>query len=149
MSRPDAEPSLHDDAARAGWLYYVGGMTQDQIAAELGISRQRAQRLVSRAMAEGLIQVRLNHRIGACLELEASLRDRFGLDRVRFAPGLGADGDFRIHEDISELDRVGSIRRGAHGASAQRRPATPHGPCRWCAASRARAPLAQRDPYPG
>lgn len=93
MSRPDTEPSLHDSAARAGWLYYVGGMTQDQIAAELGISRQRAQRLVSRAMAEGLIQVRLNHRIGACLELEASLRDRFGLDRVRVAPGLGAGAD--------------------------------------------------------
>lgn len=93
MSRPDTEPSLHDAAARAGWLYYVGGMTQDQIAAELGISRQRAQRLVSRAMAEGLIQVRLNHRIGACLELEASLRDRFGLDRVRVAPGLGAGAD--------------------------------------------------------
>jgi DNA-binding transcriptional regulator LsrR (DeoR family) len=47
-------------------------MTQDQIAAELGVSRQRAQRLVSRAMAEGLIHVRLNHRIGACLDLEAA-----------------------------------------------------------------------------
>jgi predicted DNA-binding protein (UPF0251 family) len=65
------EPSLQDEAARAGWLYYVAGMTQDQIAAELGVSRQRAQRLVSRAMAEGLIHVRLNHRIGACLDLEA------------------------------------------------------------------------------
>ena len=32
-----------DLAARAGWLYYVGGMRQDQIAEELGISRQRAQ----------------------------------------------------------------------------------------------------------
>jgi DNA-binding transcriptional regulator LsrR (DeoR family) len=87
------EPSLQDEAARAGWLYYVAGMTQDQIATELGVSRQRAQRLVSRAMAEGLIHVRLNHRIGACLDLEAALRDRFGLDRVRVAPGLGAGAD--------------------------------------------------------
>jgi DNA-binding transcriptional regulator LsrR (DeoR family) len=87
------EPSLQDEAARAGWLYYVAGMTQDQIAAELGVSRQRAQRLVSRAMAEGLIHVRLNHRIGACLDLEAALRDRFGLDRVRVAPGLGVGAD--------------------------------------------------------
>ncbi len=87
------DPTLQDEAARAGWLYYVAGMTQDQIAAELGVSRQRAQRLVSRAMAEGLIHVRLNHRIGACLDLEASLRDRFGLDRVRVAPGLGAGAD--------------------------------------------------------
>ncbi|MEO8532022.1 MAG: sugar-binding transcriptional regulator, partial [Deltaproteobacteria bacterium] len=40
------EPDIpaNDDAARAGWLYYVGGLTQDQIAAEMGISRQRAQR---------------------------------------------------------------------------------------------------------
>jgi DNA-binding transcriptional regulator LsrR (DeoR family) len=88
-----AEPTLQDEAARAGWLYYVAGMTQDQIASELGVSRQRAQRLVSRAMAEGLIHVRLNHRIGACLDLEAALRDRFGLDRVRVAPGLGAGTD--------------------------------------------------------
>jgi DNA-binding transcriptional regulator LsrR (DeoR family) len=87
------EPSLQDEAARAGWLYYVAGMTQDQIAAELGVSRQRAQRLVSRAMAEGLIHVRLNHRIGACLDLEAALRDRFGLGRVRVSPGLGAGAD--------------------------------------------------------
>ena len=91
--RSEAEPSLHDDAARAGWLYYVGGMTQDQIAAELGVSRQRAQRLVSRAMSEGLIHVRLNHRIAACLDLEAALKDRFDLGRVRVAPGLGPGGD--------------------------------------------------------
>lgn len=92
MSKTD-DPSPLDEAARAGWLSYVGGLTQDQIAAELGISRQRAQRLVSRAMAEGLIQVRLNHRIGACLDLETALRARFGLDRVRVAPSVGAGGD--------------------------------------------------------
>ncbi len=94
MTRQDPEPTLHDDAARAGWLYYIGGLTQDQIAAELGVSRQRAQRLVSRAMTEGLIHVRLNHRIGACLDLETGLTDRFGLTRVRVSPGLGpvADG---------------------------------------------------------
>jgi DNA-binding transcriptional regulator LsrR (DeoR family) len=93
MSRLDADPTPQDDAARAGWLYYVGGLTQDQIAAELGISRQRAQRLVSRAMTEGLIHVRLNHRIGTCLDLESDLTDRFGLIRCRVSPGLGAGTD--------------------------------------------------------
>jgi DNA-binding transcriptional regulator LsrR (DeoR family) len=93
MNRMDPEPTLMDEAARAGWLYYVAGMTQDQIAAELGVSRQRAQRLVSRAMAEGLIHVRLEHKIGACLELEAALTRRFGLGHARVAPGLGAGAD--------------------------------------------------------
>ncbi|MEZ5796342.1 MAG: sugar-binding transcriptional regulator [Paracoccaceae bacterium] len=93
MTRSDAEPTAQDEAARAGWLSYVGGLTQDQIAAELGISRQRAQRLVSRAMAEGLIHVRLHHRIGACLDLETALKDRFGLQRARVMPSLGPGAD--------------------------------------------------------
>ncbi|MEY4697495.1 MAG: hypothetical protein RIT14_1923 [Pseudomonadota bacterium] len=90
---PDPDSSQSDDAARAGWLYYVAGKTQDQIARELGVSRQRAQRLVSRAMAEGLIHVRLEHPIAACLELEQALTDRFALTRCRVAPGLGQGGD--------------------------------------------------------
>ena len=93
MTQHDAEPSQSDDAARAGWLYYVAGMTQDQIARELGVSRQRAQRLVSRAMSEGLIHVRIEHPIAACLELEQALSDRFGLIRARVAPGLGPGAD--------------------------------------------------------
>ncbi len=93
MSRTDNELTQQDVAARAGWLYYVGGLTQDQIAAELGVSRQRAQRLVSRAMTEGLIHVRLNHRISACLDLEQAMTDAFGLTRCRVAPDLGPGGD--------------------------------------------------------
>ena len=92
MSR-DSDPSPQDEAARAGWLSYVGGLTQDQIAAELGISRQRAQRLVSRARDEGLIHVRLHHRIGACLDLETALKARFGLQRARVTPSLGQNAD--------------------------------------------------------
>lgn len=90
MNRIDPDSTSRDEAARAGWLSYVAGMTQDQIAAELGVSRQRAQRLVARAAAEGLIHVRLAHRLGPCLELEATLKRRFGLLKCRVAPGLGA-----------------------------------------------------------
>ena len=94
MSTPvEPEPSQSDEAARAGWMYYVGGMTQDHIARELGVSRQRAQRLVSRAMAEGLIHVRLNHRIASCLALEKALTERFSLLRCRVVPSLGAGAD--------------------------------------------------------
>lgn len=93
IDRPESDPSPQDDAARAGWLYYVAGLTQDQIARELGTSRQRAQRLVSRAMAERLIHVRLEHRVSACLHLEARLLERFGLKLARVAPSIGAEID--------------------------------------------------------
>ncbi|MGB8813484.1 MAG: sugar-binding transcriptional regulator [Paracoccaceae bacterium] len=91
--KPDIDATPLDDAARAGWLYYVGGLTQDQIARELGVSRQRAQRLVSRAMAERLIHVRLEHRVSGCLDLEAAMTRRFGLRLCRVAPSLGVGID--------------------------------------------------------
>lgn len=75
-----------DDAARAGWLYYVAGNTQDEIAAKLGISRQSAQRLVSLAVSERLVKVRLDHPLANCLELAARLRDRFGLRYCEVVP---------------------------------------------------------------
>jgi DNA-binding transcriptional regulator LsrR (DeoR family) len=89
----DTDATPLDDAARAGWLYYVAGLTQDQIAQELGVSRQRAQRLVSRAIAERLIRVRLEHRVSACLDLESALMRRFGLRLARVAPSLPAGLD--------------------------------------------------------
>jgi len=90
---PEGEETSLDQAARAAWLYYVGGQTQEQVARELGISRQRAQRLVSRAVAEGLIHFRLEHKLADCLELEARLKDRFCLRLARVVPGLGPGGD--------------------------------------------------------
>ena len=85
-ARQDNSATRLDDAARAGWLYYVAGNTQDQIAAKMGISRQSAQRLVSLSISEGLIKVRLDHPIGRCLDLAERLRARFGLDHCEVVP---------------------------------------------------------------
>src|SRR5260221_1235406 len=74
-----AEKSRLDDAARAGWLYFVAGNTQDEIARKLSVSRPSAQRLVSLALSERLITFRLDHPIAACMELAARLTERFGL----------------------------------------------------------------------
>ncbi|MGQ3164778.1 MAG: sugar-binding domain-containing protein, partial [Agrobacterium sp.] len=83
--RNDAHGRL-DDAARAGWLYYVAGRTQDEIAAAMGISRQSAQRLVSLAVAERLIKVRLDHPIAACLEKAERLKEKFDLRYIEVVP---------------------------------------------------------------
>jgi DNA-binding transcriptional regulator LsrR (DeoR family) len=75
-----------DDAARAGWLYYVAGNTQEEIASKMGISRQSAQRLVSLSVSEGLIKVRLDHPIGRCLDLAERLKARYGLAQCEVVP---------------------------------------------------------------
>ncbi|WP_062211018.1 sugar-binding transcriptional regulator [Aureimonas sp. AU12] len=87
MRKTREEPvSRLDDAARAGWLYYVAGKTQEEIAARLGISRQAAQRLVSLSVSAGLVRVRIEHPIGACLELARRLEETFGLVDAEVVP---------------------------------------------------------------
>ncbi|MDR3470790.1 MAG: sugar-binding transcriptional regulator [Devosia sp.] len=85
-SRQDTGSRRLDDAARAGWLYYVAGNNQEEIAQKLGVSRQTAQRLVSLSVSEGLIKVRLDHPIARCLELGAALKSRFALDLSEVVP---------------------------------------------------------------
>ena len=87
MSRPvESETTRLDDAARAGWLYYMAGNTQDEIGRKLGISRQSAQRLVTLAVTQRLIKMRLDHPIGRCQELAKGLIARFGLEYCEIAP---------------------------------------------------------------
>jgi DNA-binding transcriptional regulator LsrR (DeoR family) len=82
----ETEAGRLDDAARAGWLYYVAGNTQDEIARKLGVSRQSAQRLVSLAVSEKLVKVRLDHPIANCMELSQLLVEKFGLKICEIVP---------------------------------------------------------------
>ncbi|MCD7058787.1 sugar-binding transcriptional regulator [Pelagibacterium xiamenense] len=82
----DINKTKLDDAARAGWLYYVAGNTQDEIASKLGVSRQTAQRLVSLAVSEKLVKVRLDHPIAQCMDYAARLQAAYGLDEVEVVP---------------------------------------------------------------
>lgn len=83
---PKSEARKLDDAARAGWLYYVGGKTQEEIAKSLNVSRQTAQRMVALSVSEGLIKVRLEHPIAKCMDLKRALMARFGLAECIVVP---------------------------------------------------------------
>jgi DNA-binding transcriptional regulator LsrR (DeoR family) len=86
MASSDNDPSRLDDAARAAWLYFIAGNTQDEIARKLAVSRPTAQRLVSLAVSERLITFRLDHPIAACMELAAQLTARYGLQHCDVVP---------------------------------------------------------------
>lgn len=75
-----------EDAARAAWLYFIAGRTQDEIAAQLDLSRQAVQRLVALAVGDGLIKFRLDHPLAVGLALAERLRERFALAFCDVAP---------------------------------------------------------------
>lgn len=104
-----------DDAARAGWLYYVAGYTQDQIASEFGISRQSAQRMVSLAISEKLIKVRLDHPIANCMQLKKDLLEKYSLLECDVTPstadersttGLGEAGASMMEKYLSNEEPI-------------------------------------------
>src|SRR5204862_7550711 len=88
MAASDNEKSRLDEAARAGWLYFIAGHTQDEIARLLQVSRASAQRPASLCLTERLITFRLEHPIAACMEVAARLRD---LVRLVYCVAVPAD----------------------------------------------------------
>jgi DNA-binding transcriptional regulator LsrR (DeoR family) len=103
MATPDSERSRLDDAARAGWLYFIAGHTQDEIAKLLQVSRASAQRLVSLCLAERLITFRLEHPIAACMELASRLKDRFNLAHCEVVPTDPVHSNAGIAERCANL----------------------------------------------
>lgn len=75
-----------DTAARAAWLYYIAGKTQEEIAQRLATSRPAVQRLIAQASAEGLIKMRLDHPISACMVLAERLQQGYGLSFCQVVP---------------------------------------------------------------
>jgi DNA-binding transcriptional regulator LsrR (DeoR family) len=60
-------------------LYYEEELTQAQIAEQLRISRQKAQRLIRQARTEGIVQIAITPIMGIYSDLEKGLEKHFGL----------------------------------------------------------------------
>ena len=84
------DPSMLLAAAR---LYYQQGRSQAEVAQALGTSRSNVSRMLTEALAQSIVEIRINDPEGRVHELEDDLRTRFGLNEVRVAhtrlvPGL-------------------------------------------------------------
>lgn len=86
-----------DQAARAAWLSYVGGRTQDEIASQLGVSRPGVQRLLALARQEGLVKVHIDHPLANCMVMSDAIVQRFGLAFCDVVPADPEAGDGSAH----------------------------------------------------
>lgn len=72
--------------AKIAWLYYIGNVTQQDIAKQLSLSRPTVQRLLSLAMENGVVQVKIDHTIAPCMDLAARLKQKFNLIECDVVP---------------------------------------------------------------
>src|SRR5439155_10773323 len=84
--RDPREPSTRcpvsdfEQLVRASRLYYELGETQNSIAEQLGVTRPQVSRLLKRARAEGIVEIRIVDRTAVKCPADDAHRSRFGLD---------------------------------------------------------------------
>lgn len=78
--------SDYDQLVHASRLYYELGETQNAIADRLGVTRPQVSRLLKRARAEGIVEIRIIDRTAVDSPAADQLRRRFKLDAVHVAP---------------------------------------------------------------
>jgi len=79
------QPAL-DLQVRAAWLYYVEGLTQEQTAGVMNISRAKVIRLLAAARDGGIVRIRIEARGSEQIALERRLMAAFGLHEAIVVP---------------------------------------------------------------
>jgi len=74
--------------ARIAWFYFVAGMTQQEIADQLGITRLRVNKIIGTVRAEGAVVVDLRMPMIDCIKLEEQLKTLFGLEEAMVVPAI-------------------------------------------------------------
>lgn len=80
-----------DLATRVAWLYYEGGLTQSAVSRNLGIPQARVQRLIARALRDGLVRISIEGPLSGCLGLERRMTEAYGLGFCRVVPAMPDD----------------------------------------------------------
>lgn len=76
-------------AVRIAWCYYSLGLTQQEIASRLGLTRVRVNRLLAEARRRGIVKISITSRLAENVELEEELKNRYGLANAHVVLALG------------------------------------------------------------
>jgi DNA-binding transcriptional regulator LsrR (DeoR family) len=100
---------------QASRLYYELGETQNAVADRLGVTRPQVSRLLKRARAEGIVEIRIIDQTTADSPAADSLRQRFDLQVVHLAPTLAGPEDLtrRIVGRLAAQVLRANVRDGA------------------------------------
>ncbi len=100
---------------RASRLYYELGETQNAIAEQLGVTRPQVSRLLKRARAEGIVEIRIIDRVTAESPAADALRRSYGLDAVHLAPTIAGPEELtrRMVGRLAAQVLAAAVRSGA------------------------------------
>ena len=88
-AKPQSERSagrIARNRMRIAWMYYVEGLTQNEIADKLGIGRVTVVRNINEALRQREVKIWIEGEIAECLELEGELKKAFGFREAVVVP---------------------------------------------------------------
>ena len=95
---------------RAARLYYEGGLTQQQIADKLDVSRPRVSRLLAQARAESIVRINILDPFATFEEIGSQLVGAFGLERAVITAGEGLSGEaLRRHIGLAAAEYLHNV----------------------------------------
>ena len=71
---------------RIAWMYYVEGLTQNDIAERLGIGRVTVVRNINEAIKQREVKIWIEGEIAECAEIETQLKSAFGFTQAIVVP---------------------------------------------------------------
>lgn len=103
---------------KIAFLYYSCGMTQEEIASRLSLTRQKVNSVIGSLKADGIVSIGVRESEGGSVEMETEIENVFGIERVIVAPAYNDPKlDFLktasvaaeyLEENISNGDIVGA-----------------------------------------
>lgn len=82
---------------KATWCYYIEGMTQQNIAERLNISRMRVIKLLEKSRTQNIIQFKVRSDAEARMQLEKQLMNRYSLLDIFIVPSVSEN----INESVA------------------------------------------------
>lgn len=84
----------------ASWLYYQEGLTQGDIATQMGVSRASVNAYLADARTRGIVSIEIDPERFRALSLAQAMQDHFGLTDCLVIPSEGGDSPL--------IDRLGA-----------------------------------------
>lgn len=111
-----ASPAANDAelATRAAWLYYEASLTQAEISTQLRVPPAKVQRLIARAMREGLVRILIEGDMAGCITLERELAAAQKLEFCRVVPSIPGVAPFSSLGRAAAAFLHGAIESGPH-----------------------------------
>ena len=102
------QPSDYQLAATA-LLYYKDGLTQNEIAKRLGVSRATVINHLRLARERGIVDIRINGSSFSTNKLSKDIKTRFGLEDVYIAPVLESGSASEVNPEEGPIRQVARV----------------------------------------